>query len=78
MARTMTPREFAGKVDWEGGIVSALEYGLHARSLADTPDAGPLREAWAELERIYAEQLEPALRKVETLLEDLDEAGEDE
>jgi hypothetical protein len=43
----MTARRFAEKVDWEGGIVAALEYGLRPNDIdpAD-PDGTDLRRLW--------------------------------
>lgn len=70
MPGEMNAQEFATKVDWEGGIVDALDYGLHADDLDDEPDTAPLKQAWAELERIYRDQLGPAVEKVRALLPD--------
>lgn len=41
----MTADEVYSKIDWEGGIYGALQYGLSARDIAD-PD---LARAWDEL-----------------------------
>jgi hypothetical protein len=44
---------FASKVDWEGGVYAALEYGLSADEL---PEGHPELEAiWREMERKYAD-----------------------
>lgn len=45
----MTKEEFAAKVDWEGGVADAVDYGLKASDLpADAP--AKVRAAWAALE----------------------------
>lgn len=45
----MTIEELAAKIEWEGGIVDAVEYGIHADDLpAETPLA--IREAWQRVE----------------------------
>lgn len=50
----MTPSDFASKVDWEGGIHGALEYGLKSTHLdPDDPDSTELRAAWVALEEAY-------------------------
>lgn len=55
MTGYMTPARFAGKVEWEGGVFEALDYGLeHTRLDPDDSAAAELRAAWAELERLYA------------------------
>lgn len=49
MSRFENREELAGKIDWEGGLWSALEYGISAE---DMPEGdSDLMEAWAELER---------------------------
>lgn len=79
MTEFMTPKHFSGKVEWEGGILGALEYGLRHTSLnSDDPASAELRTAWAELERLYG-QMEPQLDLVGGLLEAIDDAsGEDD
>lgn len=68
MSDKFTPKQFAAKIEWEGGVVSALEYGLAAEDLADTEDAAPLKAAWANLEQIW-DNFSPAMDKVDVLLE---------
>jgi len=52
---------FAGKVDWEGGVYAALEYGLSADEL---PEGHPELEAlWREMENKY-DELEELIAKV--------------
>lgn len=73
----MTARRFAAKVDWEGGVVDALEYGLHATHLdPDDETSKPLREAWSALEAAW-QNAKPLIGKVEGLLEDIEEDGDE-
>lgn len=65
MTEPMTAAYFAKKVDWEGGILEAVDYGLKPE---DAPE-GPLRDAWAELVAQYA-LIEPIMRKVQRALDD--------
>lgn len=60
----MSEQQFAAKVDYEGGVFGALEYGLTASDCVP----GPLHDAWAELEKGYAHVCAP-LQKVEEALE---------
>lgn len=69
----MTPEEFAAKVHWEGGVIDALEYGLKAEDM-DGSDPG-LQTKWAVLVEQYA-KIEPLVRKMELLLEELVEEEE--
>ena len=78
MSEYMTPQDFAGKIEWEGGITGALDYGLKSTRLdPDDPASTPLREAWAVLEAAWNE-IQPAMRAVEDILEDLDDEGDEE
>lgn len=65
MREPMTAQDFAGKVEWEGGILEAVDYGLKPE---DAPE-GPLRELWAQLVAQYA-LIEPIMRKVQRALDD--------
>lgn len=48
MSRFENREELAGKIDWEGGLWSALEYGIRA---ADLPEGDlELLDAWIELQ----------------------------
>jgi hypothetical protein len=79
MADYMTPDDFAQKVEWEGGIVDALEYGLHATDLDPDDEASkPLRAAWAALEAVYREQYRPAESRVSELLDARESEDEDD
>jgi hypothetical protein len=44
----MTEDEFLGKVEWEGGVLDALEYGLRASMLKD--QNSKLASRWRALE----------------------------
>jgi hypothetical protein len=64
----MTPAEFAAKVDWEGGTIGALDYGLRADALDPGDEASKaLRDAWAALQEVYVEQYEPAAQRVDDI-----------
>lgn len=72
MAEFMTAAGFAAKVEWEGGVLEALDYGLkHTHLDPADHEAAALREAWADLERLYAPVAEKALI-VGALLDRLD------
>lgn len=55
--------ELIGKIDWEGGILESLDYGVHADSMPDVE----LEQAWAAMEVKYRE-LEGLLAVVRGLL----------
>jgi hypothetical protein len=59
--------EFASKVDWEGGIFGALEYGLHESELEDTPENQKLIFAWRDLRERF-DEMQEAITEVEDLL----------
>ena len=62
----MSESEFAAKIEWEGGILAALEYGLRQDDL-ESPNC-PLGERWHEAQRIFREKLQPAIAEIEELL----------
>lgn len=64
----MTPANFNAKIEWEGGIIEALDYGLKP---ADAPE-GPLRDAWTRAYDLW-QQMEPVIREIDELLEAIDE-----
>lgn len=74
MSDEMTEFEFASKVEWEGGVLDALDYGLSGFEL---PKGSDLRRAWLALEEAYKE-VRPYLLKVESLLEDIETDDTDE
>jgi hypothetical protein len=67
-------RDVWNKVQWEGGILEALEYGIRVDDLPEG-DA-ELAELWQRLEDAY-DALEPIQKAIEALLED-SEDDEDE
>ena len=62
----MTEEEFANKIEWEGGIIGALEYGLRAKDLADRNSE--LYTAWKDLQQIWEGDFWDAKSNVESLL----------
>lgn len=68
----MTDFEFAMKVEYEGGPIAALDYGLRSSDLVD--EHGPLARAWRRLE-IKFRALQPDLSEVDTLLSEAEDAG---
>jgi hypothetical protein len=58
--------EFAGKVEWEGGIEEALHYGLKSTDIDDNPE---LALAWADMEATW-KVFQHTVRRVEELLPD--------
>lgn len=59
-----------GKVEWEGGMEAALEYGLRLKDLPQDDDE--LRDAWADMERAWL-AYEPLGSKVYEMLEEASE-----
>jgi hypothetical protein len=56
-------RLLASKIDWEGGIIAALEYGVSSAEISD-PD---LRIRWEVLELLWA-QMRPLIREFDRVL----------
>lgn len=63
MANTLTLQELHEKIDWEGGILETVEYGIRA----DQMPTESLRAAWNTLVAAHA-TLESARRAVDLLL----------
>jgi hypothetical protein len=61
--KLMTAKDLAKKVHWEGGIVSALEYGIRSDEI-DDPELAVL---WRRLEGLY-DQLRPSIVVTDRLL----------
>lgn len=62
-----TPREWLARVEWEGGVIGGLEYGLGAASIdpdADDGANGKFRALVAEAEALFA-RLAPVVAKIE-------------
>lgn len=66
LPRYETLEDLAAKIDWEGGIVDTLDCGLRSTDIAD-PQAAAI---WAELERIYDNQMYPLMERLHELLPD--------
>ena len=61
-----TEKEFAQKIDWEGGVIDALEYGLKSTDV----EPGDLRDAWKTLQ-YWWDHLEGDLSVVQRMIDDL-------
>lgn len=71
----MSADDFAAKVEWEGGVVDALEYGLKHTDLDPNDELSrDLREAWKEAERIFRDGFEAACDRVQEAMVALEEA----
>lgn len=55
----------ASKVDWEGGVLEAIEYGIKPEEVPE----GELRELWTKACALHAE-LEPVLKQIGKILEE--------
>ncbi len=62
----------AAKIEWEGGLMEALDYGVKTADMPEGDEA--LAEAWAALEAAH-KALEPLAAAVEALLP---EPGDDD
>jgi hypothetical protein len=71
--KPMSESAFAGKVEWEGGVTSALDYGLKP---ADAPE-GPIRDAWTRAYQLW-QQLDPIISEINLLLDGVEHGDEDE
>jgi len=60
----------AGKIEWEGGLMEALDYGIKAEQMPEGDEA--LTAAWTALEAAY-KALEPLAAAVTDLLPDPDD-----
>lgn len=61
----MNEQDFADKIDWEGGPLEALEYGLRSEELTED---GALKDAWVALEQAWID-FEPLVDDVVELIE---------
>lgn len=69
----MSPKDFAAKVEWEGGILEALDCGLSYKDLdPNDPDSFELRRAWSSLEGAF-EEMQFGLRDLEEIFEELED-----
>jgi hypothetical protein len=63
VAEQMDRERLAAKVEWEGGVLATLDYGLRSDDIAD-PE---LRQAWADVESAYR-AMTPLVQRVTRLL----------
>jgi phage terminase large subunit-like protein len=67
----MSEEDFAAKIQWEGGVVEALDYGLKATDLKD-PDT-ELGRTWAALDAQWT-LMHPLADKADALVDTILEA----
>lgn len=60
----LTLRRLAERVEWEGGVIEALEYGIHSGDI-DDPEVATV---WRRMEQLWLE-LRPAVRQIERTLD---------
>lgn len=75
MQYKLTDAEFAGKVDSEGGIFAALEYGLRGENLAEQ-DTG-FAHTWLSIEQRYL-AMQTDIHLLESMLDQALEEYEEE
>lgn len=63
----MSEEEFIAKISWEGGVMSALEYGLKWTDLED--QSTELAQRWRRLQDAYS-NFRPAIEQVEAVIPD--------
>ena len=72
----MSTADFAAKVEWEGGVEGALEYGLKHTDLDPGDESvAELRAKWRELEEIYGE-LEALSDEAARILDEIQDGAE--
>lgn len=64
MSEPYSLEDLRGKVDWEGGVLDAIEYGIKP---AEVPE-GELRDLWTQACALH-EQLDPVLERIGKLLD---------
>lgn len=69
--KPMSESDFAAKIEREGGITDALDYGLKAEDC----EPGPLRDAWEKLELLKqrAALIELKWASIEEAIDDVQE-----
>ena len=56
MSEFMTAKDFAAKIEWEGGVSDALDYGLKHTALdPNDSESADLRSKWKEIEDAWSE-----------------------
>jgi hypothetical protein len=73
----MNAKQLAGKIEWEGGLVDALEYGLGEDSLDAEGTPPELKKAWDALVRGW-DTFGELLRNVLELLPQADDEETEE
>jgi len=70
MAMTIT--DFVAKIDWEGGILDAIRYGLHEEDLEldSDPRAQKFAEKYQRVREWY-EKLDPLIDDLTVLMDDI-------
>ena len=72
-----TVSELASKVNFEGGVTEAFDYGVRASDIANTPELADVKSLWSEMEANYIE-VQPLVDKLQSLLDEADpEEGDD-
>lgn len=66
MLKYESRQDLANKIDWEGGIPSALSYGIDALSMPEGDEE--LRAAWEQLDEVWV-VFEDACEQVLSLLQ---------
>jgi hypothetical protein len=61
---TLSRKELAAKVSWEGGAFEALRYGLRSDQIGNRE----LADLWHQMENLY-EQISPLAWRIESMLE---------
>lgn len=72
MSDPMSEQDFAQKVQWEGGVTEALEYGLIGPDVVP----GELRDKWVELEQVWLTHAAPLIHEMQRLIDRLAEGEE--
>ena len=81
MSDTMSLLDFCSKIEWEGGVVQALEYGLKADDLDSDefdPRAEQLRDIWVALQGAWETVARLEDEASEIIDRVLDESDDDE
>lgn len=72
-------RDFLGKIEWEGGVAEAIEYGLGPEDLsAEAREQNPeIAQLWDTMHEVYA-PFEQLSNRWQTLVDAIDITGDDE